>query len=178
MTQAVHAATMAALIERGLDGLVIEEIAARAGVNMTTIYRRRGTRQALVADALAANSGDQIPIPDTGSLRCDLVALALQVRDAITAPASRALMAAMAGGQLHDELRTITHAFWARRFAAARPILDRAIARGEVASTIDFDVLITRVVGPIWFSIVGTGRVPDDASVRGCVDVVLAGTHS
>lgn len=177
MTDAVHAATMAALIEGGLDGLVIEEIAARAGVNKTTIYRRWGTREALVAAALTANSGSQIALPDTGSLQGDLVALALQVRDAITAPASRALMTAMAGGHHHDELRTITQGFWASRFAATRPILDRAIARGEVPSEIDFDALLTRLVGPIWFSVFGPGRDPDDVFVRECVDIVLAGTR-
>ncbi len=86
-------------------------------------------------------------------------------------------MAAMAVGRHHDEVRAITQDFWSRRFTAARPLLDRAVARGEVPSGVDFDAMLMRIVGPIWFSAFGPHREPDDAFVRECVDVVLAGTR-
>jgi AcrR family transcriptional regulator len=176
VTQAVHAATLAALTEHGLDGLAIEDIAARAGVNKTTIYRRWGNRQKLLADAVVSNSARQIEIPDTGSLRDDLVTLALRVRDALVAPMSRALMAALAGGRHHEELESLGRLFWAARLGAARPLVERAVRRREISATVDPDDLILRIVGPIWLSVLGPGRPVPDTFVEQTVDIVLAGT--
>jgi AcrR family transcriptional regulator len=174
ITAAVHAATMAALLEHGFTGMQMEDIAARAGVNKSTLYRRWGSRERLLADALASNSGSQIPVPDTGSLRGDLCALALRVRDAIVAPSTRALMTALAAGH-DDDLDAVGRGFWEQRLAAARPIVDRAVARGELPRDSDADELIVRVLGPIWFAVFGPGRAVDDAFVRRSVDVVVGG---
>lgn len=176
VTQAVHAATLAALTEHGLDGLSIEDIATRAGVNKTTIYRRWGNRHRLLVDAIARNSARQIEIPDTGGLHDDLVAFALQVRDALVTPMSRALMAALAGGRHHEELESLGRLFWAARLGAARPLVERAVQRGEVPATVDADDLILRIVGPIWLSVLGPGRPVPDTFVEATVNVVLAGT--
>ncbi|TDD12950.1 TetR/AcrR family transcriptional regulator [Nonomuraea diastatica] len=175
VTQAVHRATLAALADKGLAGLSIEDIAARAGVNKTTIYRRWGTREALMADALGVGTTRQIAIPDTGSVRSDLAALARQVRDTILAPTNRNLMVALATSAGHETLAGLGPRYWAGRFAASRPIVERAIARGELPPGTDPDTLIIQVVGPLWFSVFGPGRAPDDAFVDRCVDIVLIG---
>jgi AcrR family transcriptional regulator len=176
ITRAVHAATVLALTEHGLDGLSIEDVAARAEINKTTIYRRWGTREALVADALAASTGRQITVPDTGSTREDLVVFARQVRDAILAPTSRALMSALSAGGHHRELAEIGRRYWAGRLAAVRPLVERAVQRGELPADVDPDTVIARIVGPIWFAVSGPGLAVDDDFVAGCVDTVLAGT--
>jgi len=176
VTGAVRAATLAALTEHGWNGLTVEDVAARAGVNKTTIYRRWGGREALVADVLLAVSDQQIPLPDTGSLRGDLAAFARQVRDAVVAPANRALLSTLAGGGRDGALVELGRRYWAARFARARPMVERAVARGELAGDVDADTLIVRVVGPVWFGVFGPGTNVDDAFVEGCVDVVLAGS--
>ena len=174
ITEAVRAATLAALLEHGVNGLQIEDIAGRAGVNKTTIYRRWGTREHLVADALADSSGQQIPVPDTGRVRDDLVTLALRVRDTVTSPATRTLMTALASG--HDaELDDVGRRFWRQRLAAVRPVVERGITRGELPAGMDADDLIVRIVGPIWFAVFGPGRPVDDGFVERTVDLVLAG---
>lgn len=177
VTAAVRAAAVAALLEDGYAGVRMEDVAARAGVHKTTIYRRWGSRERLLADALAATSGEQLPIPDTGDVRTDLVTLALRVRDVVVAPASRALMTALAAGGQHPELAEVGRAFWAARLAAARPIVDRAVERGELAARVDADDLVIRVVGPIWFTVFGPQRTPDDGFVTRTVDAALAGSR-
>ena len=176
VTAAVRAATVAALIEHGWNGLAVEDVAARAGVHKTTIYRRWGGREALVADVLHAAAGRDVPLPDTGTLRGDLVAFARQVRDAIVAPANRALMSTLATGGSDGELAELARRYWAARFARARPMVERAVARGELAADVDPDTLVVRVVGPVWFGVFGPGTAVDDAFVDGCVEIVLAGT--
>lgn len=174
ITHAVREAALATLLDVGLDGFSVEEVARRAEVAKTTIYRRWRTRDNLVADAVAANSEQQIPVPDTGSVHGDLLALALRVRDAVTNEASRRLMAALAAGA-HDQLAALSERFWAARLGAARPIIDRAIARDELPPDVDPDDLVVRVVGPIWFAVFGPGRHPDDDFVATTVSTVLAG---
>src|SRR5215470_1048367 len=73
---AVLDATAQILLEKGLDGLSVAEIAQRAGVNETSIYRRWGTRENVGLEVALSRAELAIPIPDTGSLRGDLLVLA------------------------------------------------------------------------------------------------------
>jgi|HubBroStandDraft_1064217.scaffolds.fasta_scaffold104424_2 AcrR family transcriptional regulator len=51
--QRIYQATWAALAETGLS-VTVEDVAARAGLSMRTVFRHFGTRDRLVADALRA----------------------------------------------------------------------------------------------------------------------------
>jgi AcrR family transcriptional regulator len=62
------------LAERGLAGMSMEEVAARAGVGKATVYRRWRSRGALALDAFMAEFQALQPLPDTGTLRGDLLA--------------------------------------------------------------------------------------------------------
>src|SRR3712207_1543584 len=73
---AVLSATIDALVDVGYDGLSVEDVARRAGVHKTTVYRRWPTRAALVAEATRERSQQVIPVPDTGTLAGDLRQLA------------------------------------------------------------------------------------------------------
>ena len=73
---AVLAATLAELADTGYAALTIENIARRAGVHKTTIYRRWTDRESLVADVLGERIALGFPIPDTGSVQDDLRQLA------------------------------------------------------------------------------------------------------
>src|SRR5262245_4386940 len=50
---AVHAATLAELLDKGYAALSIDSVAQRAGVHKTTVYRRWVDRDSLLVDALA-----------------------------------------------------------------------------------------------------------------------------
>ena len=52
--RAILAAATQLLAERGLGGMSMEEVAARAGVAKATVYRRWGSRGALALDAFLA----------------------------------------------------------------------------------------------------------------------------
>ena len=66
------------LAETGYDGMTIDMVAARAKAGKATIYRRWTSKAELVLDAVACmKAGDLDPehLPDTGTLRGDLVAM-------------------------------------------------------------------------------------------------------
>src|SRR5215470_12513669 len=77
---AVFEATLQLLEERGYEGLSMASIAERAGVHETSLYRRWKTKEQLILEALDRRMAQEIPAPDTGTLRSDLVAVLQSLR--------------------------------------------------------------------------------------------------
>src|ERR1700748_158799 len=71
--EAVMRATMETLAELGFEGLTFTEIGRRAGVHGTSVQRRWGSRERVLLEALVSYANEVITIPDTGSLRTDMV---------------------------------------------------------------------------------------------------------
>src|SRR3954470_17199318 len=71
-------AALDVLAETGYDGMTIDMVAARAKAGKATVYRRWSSKAELVIDAVACMKRgdlDEANLPDTGTLRGDLVAL-------------------------------------------------------------------------------------------------------
>jgi AcrR family transcriptional regulator len=141
---AVHQAVNDLLAEDGAERLTVAGVASRAGVNPTSIYRRWGTPEALVLDVEAARLQVNSPVPDTGTLRGDLLAYAASAARDITRPGGlaflRAVMAAGDAGALRPRSSGADEAPGPRtsapmraRGAQIQAMLDRARDRGEPA---------------------------------------------
>ncbi|WEK08635.1 MAG: TetR/AcrR family transcriptional regulator [Candidatus Pseudomonas colombiensis] len=90
--ESIHAAVLELLDEQERSTLTVPQIATRAGVTPSTIYRRWGDLSALLADvALARMRPDSEPA-DTGSLRGDLQAWAEQYLDEMSSEPGRNMM--------------------------------------------------------------------------------------
>ena len=87
----MHAAVVDLLAEGGLD-ISVADVARRAGVNPTSVYRRWGDRERLIMDAAVTRLLDSSPMPDTGSLRGDLAAWADAVETQIARPDGQVLL--------------------------------------------------------------------------------------
>lgn len=74
---AILAAALDLVAERDYDGMTLDEVAARAGRAKTTIYRRWATKEDLVLAAVRSvgRPPEVETLPDTGSLRDDLLAV-------------------------------------------------------------------------------------------------------
>jgi len=55
--RAILRAALGVFIERGIEGATIEQVADVAGVARTTLYRRWSSKEALIAQAIAASRG-------------------------------------------------------------------------------------------------------------------------
>src|SRR6202451_1931058 len=98
----VLAATLVLLASRGLAAVWIEEVAARAGVGKATIYRRWPSKGLLALDAFVMSFREEQPLPDTGTVRGDLLdALHAWVRAVTLTPMGRLLANLIAEAQ-HD----------------------------------------------------------------------------
>jgi AcrR family transcriptional regulator len=173
---AAIAATLAELAEGGYSALSLEKVARRAGIHKSTLYRRWGTREELVLEAMLERAGEHISVPDTGSLRQDLLELARTAAANAASPEVAAMARAVAAESPHDSrLAEANSRFWAERLALDGSIVERAIERGEVAADTDPGRVIEAVVGPIHLRLLLTGEPVDRPFLEGIVDVVVDG---
>lgn len=167
------------LNEVGYDKMSIEEVAARAGVHKTTVYRRWLTKPELVADAVYAHSSEAVQIADTGSLPGDLRHFTRQVAANIGSEGgalrSRSIVAAAATS---DELTNNMHSFWVERLAYAAVMIERAIERDEVSPTTDANLIIEALIGPLWVRLLLTGEPINDGFADQIAELVAAGAMS
>ena len=174
--EAALAATLAELAEGGYAALSLERIALRAGIAKTTLYRRWGTREELVLEAMLERAAEHISVPDTGSLRKDLLELARTAAANAATPEVAAMARAVAAESPHNsKLAAANRRFWTERLALDGVIVERAIARGEVGAGTDPQRVIEAVLGPIHLRLLLTGEPVDRSFLETIVDVVVDG---
>src|ERR1039458_9627984 len=171
---AVIDATLTALRTRGLDDLSITQIAQRAGVHPTTIYRRWGGRSNLALDAVLSGTEAEIPAPDTGSLRGDLLAVVRGIAAFLGTPLGE-LVVRLALRRDLPEYEAARGGYWAQRFRSGAALFERARARGELRANVDPVLALETLIGPMYVRMLMTGEPLDDALLVRCVDLVMNG---
>lgn len=151
--QAILAAALELLLERGLDATSVEAIARRAGASKATIYRWWPSKELLAVDALLVEWREGAdPAPDTGSLAGDLRALLLPWASRLgTRPYARVIAGLLARAQSDEEFaRQYRKSFVERRRERARAALTRAMERGEIAPDTDVEAALDMLYGPVY----------------------------
>src|ERR1700754_3630619 len=82
--QAILRAAYELLGETGYQGLRLDAVAARAQASKATLYRHWPNKAELVADAIRACKAAGMCVPDTGSLRSDLIQWFRGLRDTVS----------------------------------------------------------------------------------------------
>jgi AcrR family transcriptional regulator len=173
--EAVLKATLQAVAEHGADAISISEIARRAEVHETSIYRRWPSKEHLLLDALLDYSEAKLPIPDTGTLRGDLIAFATAVTAYLDSPLGRTLARAMAVAGDDGPLAAGRAQFWKSRLDLASAIIARAKDRGEIATDLDAATALELVIAPPHFRALLTRQPIDEQTIGNLVDTLLAG---
>lgn len=153
----VHDALIALLEERPWEEINVPLVAERSGVHQATIYRRWGTLSALLNEALIERLATVGAVPDTGSLREDLVQYAEMVTESLEDGAIPLILRAAVLEIRPGEPRQTTPAFLERQ-QQLQTMLDRASARGEQAPTVE--ELLEVVGAPLYFHALFTQPLP------------------
>ncbi len=173
---AVRDAVLTGLTEHGYPGLTVEYVAEHSGVHKTTLYRRWGDVEGLVADALDLAGEDTWTPPDTGSFEGDLRALAHEVVASFADPAVAASGSAIIAAAFQSERAAAAlRAYYTERFARCEAIVERAVDRGELTgreplpgspeeAAIDAGALVRSVSAPLFFRLF-ISREPVDAAL-------------
>ena len=128
-------AALDVLAEAGYEGTTVDLVAARAGAARATVYRRWPTKAELVAGALRRLAPEQVDLgalPDTGSLRDDLIASIQPNTEEQARRRTRvvsALQAAAAREPLLAEI--LSGSGTAPWIEVNRVLIQRAVDRGE-----------------------------------------------
>lgn len=134
LESALLTAAWAELLEVGYPKLTMENVAARAGTSKPVIYRRWPTKAKLVLAALAHNVPFDPAVPDTGSLRDDLIALVGHgIKRYTEVPGDTLpglITEAFRDPEMFAELRS--RISQGEVGGLVRPLLARAVARGEL----------------------------------------------
>lgn len=174
----ITSAALAVLSDHGFDRFSVEEVAARAGVAKTTVYRRFPTRTDLVLGALVRLNDDLPPAPPPGPVRDRLIEALERVRTrATTSIHGRLLMqAATAAGNDPALADLVQSRVLAPRRQLLLDIVAEGIARGELRDDIDTHAVIPVLVGPmIYLGAWSTSPLHREVSVAAVVDLVLSG---
>jgi len=170
----LRAAALELLTEIGYDRLTIEAVASRARASKTTIYRRWTGKAELVVDALNGLRATA-PVPDTGSLRGDLEAIARSAASTdnrFDAQLTIGLITALARDA---ELRL---AFRERLIdphrALLKQVFERAVGRGEIPADRNLDLLVSLFPALVIQHLLIFGEFPEAQFVEQVVhDVIL-----
>ena len=173
----VHAAVLQAtgelLFEQGYAQLRIADVAQRAGVHETSIYRRWKTKAMLVADTVLALFDQHVPNPDTGSFREDVLSFLPSLVRYLQSPEGEALgRACVDVSNLAEaaEARQAVWGIWVDQFGV---LVERAIARGELPATINDQIFLEMLIGPFFLRLLVTGEPLHEAMAVQVIDLLL-----
>jgi AcrR family transcriptional regulator len=176
---AVLRATTELLFTEGLANTRMADIAARAGVHETSIYRRWGTRANLIAEALSSQMDADLSLPDTGSTREDLIVFFTALAGFLDTPMARTIAGLGLAGSSDDNavLVAAQDQFWSIRMTRAAILVRRGVDRHDIRPDLDPELLLEALGGPLNLHIAMRSRPADRDYVSRLVDLMLDGAR-
>lgn len=151
--QAILSAAHELLEEHGYRAVKVDDVAAKAGVGKQTIYRWWGGKAAVLLDAWSQETARRIVEPDTGrvddDLRLFLVRLISSLHRPGALPTVKGLIAEAQTDPAFAPL--LREAFMEGRREVVRRLLRRGVERKELPETLDIELAVDLVYGPVWY---------------------------
>ena len=138
-------AALDVLAETGYDRMTVDMVAARAKAGKATVYRRWASKAELVVDAVACMKRvdvDSETLPDTGTLRGDLIAM-MKPHTIVDAEKKLRVMAGLVSmlAENPELADAVNAAIVEPRASINRMFLRRAVERGEIPADCDIEQL-------------------------------------
>lgn len=168
VTKRIHEAILELIVEQGVEACSFSNVAERAGVERSTLYRRYPDRwPAIIAAVLERTAEDAGPTL-TGSFAGDLKAVLVRIAGILTSPLGPAVMSASAA--MHAEGGTSEIGdYYDERIVQLAPIFGAAVARGELPANVDREELFTFASGALWFRRFVSSRPIDEPAIDAIV---------
>lgn len=164
-------AVLALIFEGGIAACTFGAVAAEAGVERSTLYRRYGDRWAMMIDVIIGHTVDETSPVLPGSFREDLRFM-LQRQSEILAtplgPALWAVAAALRAGMAPEHRER----FWRAQLEHFLPIVEAAKDRGELPRKADAETMLVFALGAIHFRMLSQGQQVSPGTIGGIVDAV------
>jgi AcrR family transcriptional regulator len=183
LEQRVQDAVIEIYCEVGWPGLTFDAVARRAGAGKSALYLRWPTKERLLLDSLAART---VPVTliDTGSIRDDLLYFARQMATFYLGQNGLVTLRVALEAMTRPELLASVQQQGSTNILAARAIVHRGVARGELPEGTSATLVTDIVAGAVLNHILATPlnlreqMVQHlDRYVENLVDLVLANTQ-
>lgn len=170
-------ATLDELARVGYGALRTEDVAERAGVAKTTVWRRWPTKAELVHAAIVQAKGDD-ELPDFGDVRRDLSALVEIVLTTLNTPAGRAIarLVTNEGGDPDVDRLARNLREEARRRRAE--VVRRAVDRGDLPPDTDVSLVVDMVFSPLVASAIRWNEFPSNERIARVIDLAVTGAEN
>lgn len=171
VTQRINQAVLELLADGGIDACTFQNVAAKAGIERSTLYRRNPDRWPTIVDAIVDYADRALRVADSGTFKGNLRALLHNVRALLAGPIGPSIMgvaAALQGGAAPGQIERA----WASRLLQLTPMFDLAVERGELSPDVDREQLLAMASGPLLFSALIIGRPADVSTIEDIVDTV------
>lgn len=155
--QAILKAAFDLFIERGIGGASIEQIARRAGVGKTSIYRRWASRDALLAQAIEAARNAVAPSVEMvdAAGAAEFVQLLVEAAALLARPEIRRLMTRLIGSVPDSPqlLQVYRDTYYRPRREALLNALRRAQDAGLLQAPGDIDLVADMLLGALVYRV-------------------------
>jgi AcrR family transcriptional regulator len=148
--QTVLATTFELLAKLGLSGVSVDEISRRSGVAKTTIYRHWPSRETLLMEA-CSQFKSSLSVPNTGSLKGDLEALAGEVVARLQHSSSTVMPSIIDVAERNEELAALQAEIHAQTRGPLVTVIERAQQRRELAHSQDPREVVACILGPLLY---------------------------
>jgi AcrR family transcriptional regulator len=177
VTENVLHAVVEELGRVGFTALRFEDVASRAGVNRTTIYRRWPTKVSLVTDAILAYKSAP-RVESTGSLREDLIAVMKASVAYASSPLGRGIVRMMLTERDDPDVARTAALLRVERLRSTAELVEKGVARGELPRGTNAALVADLAAAPIMGRAILRREEVTDAYIRRVIDVVLAGARA
>ncbi|MFF8714091.1 TetR/AcrR family transcriptional regulator [Streptomyces sp. NPDC015184] len=168
-----------ALAEHGFDHLDLADVARRAEVGKTTVYRRWSNPAGLVADLLDDMAEQSSPRTATGSLIDDLRANARLVATTLSDPRQGPLFkSVIAAATCDPRTAGALHRFYAVRVEEWSGCVTEAVERGELPAGTDAGEVIRAVSAPLYYRLLAGGGPLDEAAADRAAEAAAAAARA
>jgi AcrR family transcriptional regulator len=174
--QAILRSTLKLIRRASFAQLSIEAIAADAGVGKATVYRWWPNKGALVVDAFASSTEEELRFPDSGSVYRDMALQMNQFLAVLHSSRGRIVKAVIAAGQSDGKLlEEFRNRLLRPRRQGAYRTLRRGIERGELPENLDLDLVLDILYGAMYMRFLIRHDELSEAYVNDVCRLVLDG---
>jgi AcrR family transcriptional regulator len=171
-------ATAEILLLEGVDAITVDAVAQRSGVAKTTLYRHFNGLDGLVFAAAAAGVS-QNEGPDTGSLKGDLLEIQRKYLENANSPINRGVFTWMLTRSMNNaEAAALFRQERIQPHGPTSVALQRAIARGELSPTINVELAMHLIQGPLISKRIVDNSDLTEAERESLLDMIVGGLQA